>query len=82
MELALTSGSEVLDSAAFVLTGDAIGSGRMNIAQLVRIAQCLNGTAQLSGPYLAAVEFDHNGRADISDLVAEAGLLQGRQTAR
>lgn len=61
-------------SAALVVGGDVLGSGVLNIAQLVRMAQALNGTRPLSGVFLAAADFNGGG-LEITDLVHEAELL-------
>lgn len=63
-------------AAQFVVMGDVLGSGQLNIAQLVRIARAVAGDAALEGPYLAAGDWDGNGRIDIADLTREAQLFR------
>lgn len=58
-----------------IVRGDVIGSGMMNISQLVRMAAAVTGTKPLQGAYLAAADMNGSGSLDISDLVAEARLL-------
>ena len=62
------------DTAVLVASGDVLGTGELNIAQLVRMAQALNGSQPLTGAYLAAADFDGSG-LQITDLVTEARLL-------
>ena len=63
--------------ATIVVSGDVIGSGRMSIAQVVRIAQSLNGSRPLTGVYAIAGDFNGSGEIDITDVVREARLLYG-----
>ena len=65
----------VLIDTTVVVMGEVLGTGIMNIAQIVRAAQDLNGTRALTGPYLAAADFNGNGFVDISDLVRMAWIL-------
>lgn len=58
-----------------VVKGDVLGTGVLSIAQLVRMAQALNGIWPLYGPYELAADLNGNGYIDISDLVMEAELL-------
>ena len=58
-----------------VVKGDVLGTGVINIAQLVRLAQALNGNWPLYGVYRIAGDLNGNGYIDIGDLVAEAELL-------
>lgn len=57
-----------------VVTGDVLGNGRMTIAQLVRLAQQINGQAWLEGPYLLAADWNGGG-VSIADLVRAAQAL-------
>ena len=58
-----------------VVKGDVLGTGILSVAQLVRLAQALNGSAPLYGAYLLAGDLNGNGYIDIADLTAEAQLL-------
>lgn len=58
-----------------VVTGDVTGSGRLNIAQLVRLAKQITGEAWLEGPYLLAAYWNHGEGLSIVDLVLAAKAL-------
>lgn len=58
-----------------VVSGDVLGTGRLNITQLVRLAQSLNGSKPLEGLYRMAGDLNGDGNVSIVDLVAEAKLL-------
>ena len=62
--------------AAIVVTGDVLGTGVLNIAQLTRMAKALNGSDPLTGVYEKAGCFNGSSIM-IADLVAMARLLQG-----
>lgn len=66
---------ELVKDATVIMTGDVLGTGVMNIAQIVAMARDLNGVQKLQGVYAIAGDFNHNGAIDISDLVAEAHIL-------
>lgn len=51
-----------------VVHGDVLGNGMLNIAQVVRLAQAINGSKPLTGLYLLAGDINRNGTVDISDL--------------
>lgn len=65
----------ILSRATIIVSGDVLGTGELNIAQLVRLAQACTGERPLSGAYLAAGDFQHNNRIDISDVVREANMI-------
>lgn len=77
------TGSEVILRAvngeekrcALVIAGDVLGTGTINISQLVRLARALTGTEALTGPYLMAADLNGSGTPDIGDLTMEAKLL-------
>lgn len=69
-------GAENAPSATFVVQGDVLGLGAMNLLQLVRMADAYKGTSPLDGPYLAAGDFSGSGRVDLVDLVEEAALYR------
>lgn len=64
-------------SAAFLIRGDVLGIGTLNIAQLVRLCAHLNGSAPLAGLYLAAANAvgPEDAPADIADLTWMARQL-------
>lgn len=68
------AGNEI-GGGILVLQGDVLGSGSMNISQVVRVAQALTGVRPLEGAYLKAGDFNGTGKIDIADLVAETALL-------
>lgn len=55
--------------------GDVVGTGKIDLTQLIRMSMYVNKKFALAGPYLTAG--DHNGSGDIelSDLIQEAKLL-------
>lgn len=71
------SGSDYLDTLHVLVAGDVLGTGVLNVAQVARLAQAINGTQPLRGPYLQAADVNGSGSLDISDLVREAHLLTG-----
>lgn len=64
------------NTATVVVTGDVCGTGKMSLSQLVMLSQALGGRTELEGPYLAAGDHNGSGSIDLSDLVAEARMLQ------
>lgn len=66
---------EAADRVGVVVTGDVLGTGEMNIAQLVRMAKAINKTQPLEGLALMAADITDSGALDIADLVAEARFL-------
>ena len=62
-------------SAVIVLGGDVLGTGVMNVAQVVRLAEALSGQEPLEGVYAAAGDLDSSGQIDIGDLTREAAWL-------
>lgn len=70
----------IISQATVVVKGDVLGIGRINLSQLVRMADALRGTRPLNGAFLAAGQWTTSGSLGISltDLVHEARLY--RQT--
>lgn len=66
-----------LARAYVVVDGDVLGTGRMDISQLVRTCEAMTGTVSLTPLALAAVDTDNSGVLDIVDLVREARRLTG-----
>ena len=58
-----------------VVMGDVLGTGKMTIAQVIRLARAVTGVEPLEGAYLLAGSFDGTGNLTIADLVAEAKML-------
>lgn len=58
-----------------IVSGDVLGTGEFNIAQLTRLAQAVNGSKPLTGVYLAAGKVAGGEELSISDLVAAARML-------
>lgn len=52
-----------------VVRGDVLGTGKLTIAQVVRVAQAMNGTEPLEGAFLKAAEINEQEGVDIGDLV-------------
>ena len=69
---AAAENEQELDSATIVVTGDVNGNARIDIGDLVLVANSLNGTAELAGIEAAAADMNGNGRMDIGDLVLVA----------
>lgn len=76
--LILTGQDGKTEDITVVVKGDVLGTGSLNISQLVRMARALNGAEPLTGAYLAAGVFRPAPDLSISDLVAEAQLLTGK----
>lgn len=66
---------EPLATVTLVVAGDVTGSGVVSLTQLVRMAQAMNGSTVLTGPYLAAGDFTDTGSITLTDLVRESQLL-------
>lgn len=66
----------VLDQAVVVVRGDVLGTGRLDIAQLVGVAQAIKGERELEGPYLQAAKWTDGSRVTIADLVRQAQALR------
>lgn len=65
----------VLEETPIIVQGDVLGTGELNIAQLVRLAQACTGERPLAGIYRAAGDFGRNNRIDIGDVVREAQMI-------
>ena len=70
-----SSSGATISEATIIVAGDVLGTGEINIAQLVRLAKACIGEVTLSGPYRAAGDFSNNGRIDIGDVVREARMF-------
>lgn len=79
-EHALVIDTEKQNYALFelVITGDVLGTGSLNIAQLVRMAQAVNGSAPLEGVYAQAGDLNGDGSISIADLVILGQWISGR----
>lgn len=82
MAVVLSDGDAELLRAEICVTGDVLGTGLLSVAQVVRMATALRGTAPLNGVYLLAGDLNETGAVDISDLVAEAALLVAGDAGR
>lgn len=58
-----------------VVPGDLLGTGLLDVAQLVRLAQALSGEAPLTGPYLEAACLTGGSAPTAGDLVRLARML-------
>ena len=72
------STGRVVSETTIIVPGDVLGTGNLNIAQLVRLASACTGERPLTGVYRAAGDFGSNGRVDISDVVREARMIADR----
>lgn len=73
----MTSDGQLQEEATVLVMGDVVGSGLLNIVQLVRMARDLNGSQVLLGVFRLAADLNGSGAVDISDLVREAQMLNG-----
>lgn len=62
---------------ALIIQGDVLGTGRLSIAQLVRLAKAVTGAEPLEGVYAQAGDINENGSPDIADLATLASWLTG-----
>ena len=72
---------EIVDTAVVLIPFDVTGSGRLDIAQLARLAAALDGSQPLSGAYFMAGDYDNSGTLDEGDLMALSYAL-GRRMER
>lgn len=68
----------VTDEVHVIVKGDVLGTGRLDISQLVRMARAIKGEEPLEGPYLEAGKWTGNDHLSIADLVQQARLLQSQ----
>lgn len=74
-----TSGSAFWQ-AQIVVSGDVLGNGTISIAQVVRIAQALNGSRPLEGLYLqAGLLTSGSSQITIADVVKVAQMLSSQE---
>lgn len=69
--------NKLVSSATVVVRGDVIGTGRISLTQLVRMASAMSGAEPLEGPYLMAGDWTGTGEITLTDLVREAEVLKG-----
>lgn len=69
------------DGVLLVVPGDVLGTGKVGIGQIVRIARALSGAEPLQGIWLLAGDMDHSGRIDLSDLVKAVSQMLTVQDA-
>ena len=74
----LSGNGLLLAEAKIVVMGDVLGTGRLSIAQLVRLAKACIGERDLSGVYLMAGDFQENRFIDIADVAREANMIVER----
>lgn len=79
LQLIKSGTGEAVDSAAVVIAGDVLGTGVVDIQQVVRMDQDLNGLRPLEGIFVIAGDFNGSGGIDIADLVLEAQILNGQR---
>lgn len=77
----------VISQATVVVKGDVLGTGKINLSQVVRMAAAFRGTEPLEGAFLAAGQWVSSGAGQsitLTDLVLEARLYReaGMQTGR
>lgn len=60
--------------ATVVVSGDVLGTGKIALSQLTRIAAAFAGTKPLEGAYLIAGDFGGTGSIGLTDLVKEAAM--------
>lgn len=72
----LQSDSRAANLYDVIVKGDVLGTGLLNISQLVRLASALNGKAPLEGPYLRAADINGGGNVDIGDLTILARWIR------
>lgn len=71
----------VADEVTIVILGDVIGTGRMSISQLVRMANHMLEERLLpEGPQREAADINGNGKCDIGDLSRAARILVGDES--
>lgn len=75
-----TGGVEKED--ATVVFGDVLGTGRITLSQIVRMAAALTGANPLEGPFAIAADLDGSTKLGVTDLVAESRLFTSGGTLR
>ncbi|MBD5559617.1 MAG: hypothetical protein HDQ87_04555 [Clostridia bacterium] len=76
VSVALRDDPRAVNLMQVIIRGDVTGSGRLNIAQLVRLAGALNGTRPLDGLYALAGDVNGSGSLNIADLTQLASWLR------
>lgn len=66
-------GNEI-SRATVIVMGDVLGIGRMNLTQLVKVAQGYTGSATLDGAYKLAALHTGNKKLTLTDVVIQAGM--------
>lgn len=77
MELAQWDGDHEMGTYEIIVMGDVVGTGKMSITQLTRMAQAVTGTCELTGAFLTAGDWNGDGSITVTDLVKESELLRG-----
>lgn len=62
------------EPAALSVLGDVLGTGKMSLTQMTRMASAFEGKNPLEGAYLAAGDFTGSGSIGLTDLVRESQL--------
>lgn len=57
-----------------IVRGDVLGTGILDLPQIIRMAQAINGIDPLTGYFAAAADFNGDGSCDLTDLVQESRL--------
>lgn len=66
----------ILNSVTIVVKGDVLGTGELDVAQIVRMAQALNRSEPLTGVFLDAGKLTTGGGGiNIADLVELAHMI-------
>lgn len=77
---------DIISQSTVVVKGDVLGTGHINLSQVVRLAAAFRGTDPLSGAFLAAGQWTDTGSTGISlsDMVNEAQIYNdaGRDPSR
>lgn len=71
----LNAAGEVIDQAVIGIRGDVRDSGTADVAQVVQVAQFVNGNRTPTELQLFCADMNSNGRMDITDLVSVANLI-------
>lgn len=69
----------IISRATIIVKGDVLGIGRINLSQLVRMAEAFRGANPLTGAFLAAGQWISSGGSQsitLTDLVIEAQLYR------
>lgn len=67
----------VLSVSSVIVKGDILGTGKIELSQLVRMAEALRGGRPLQGAYRAAGDLNEDGEISLTDLVRLAQMHTG-----